>query len=117
MTYKEKAGALYQMVGAGQILDAFEKYYAEDVTMQELGEAPRVGKDANREYEKKFVSSVKEVHGGGVDSITSDEENGITAVESWMDITFADGTRIKMEQVAVQQWKGDFVHKEKFYHK
>lgn len=117
MTYKQKAEALYAMVGQGQILDAFEKFYHEDVVMQETTEAPRVGKAANREYEKQFVSSLKEVHGGGVDAITSDEEKGITCVETWMDMTFADGNRVKMEQVAVQYWQGDQIIKEKFYHK
>lgn len=116
MSYKEKAVSLYQMVGSGQIMDAFEKFYHEDVVMQEVGQDPRIGKGANREYEKNFVSSVKEIHGGGVDSITSDETNGITSVESWMDVTFQNGQRIKMEQVAVQYWQDGLIIKEKFYH-
>ena len=60
---------------------------------------------------------VKEIHGAGVDAITSDEEKGITMVENWMDMTFQDGNRVRMEQVAVQHWKDGLIIREKFYHK
>ncbi len=45
MSYLQKAKDLYAMVGQGQIMDAFEKFYHTDVVMQEIGEEPRVGKD------------------------------------------------------------------------
>ncbi len=32
----------------GKALDAFEEYYAENVTMRENNDPPTVGKDANR---------------------------------------------------------------------
>jgi hypothetical protein len=117
MSYKEKVSTMYEMVNSGQILDAFEKYYHEDVVMQEVGEKERIGKADNREYEKNFVGSVKAVHGAGIDAITADESNGVTMVESWMDVTFQNDVRVKLEQVAVQYWKGDQIAKERFYHK
>ena len=116
MTYLNQAHQLYNMVNQGQILDAFEKYYHDDVVMIEATGHTRKGKAENREYEKKFVSSVKQVHGGGVHAITSDEKSGITMVESWMDVSFADGNRVKMEQVAVQKWDGDKIIHERFYY-
>jgi predicted DNA-binding protein YlxM (UPF0122 family) len=116
MSYLQKVQELYGMINAGQLLEAFEKYYAEEIVMQEVGEAERVGKEVNRDYEKKFVAMVKEVHGGGA-SFASNEETGVTMVENWMDVTFQDGNRIKMEQVAVQTWNGDSIVKEVFYHK
>ena len=39
---------------AGKGMEAFEKYYADDVSMQENADAPRVGKDANRKYEVEW---------------------------------------------------------------
>jgi hypothetical protein len=117
MFYKEKANELYGMINSGQLMDAFEKFYAEDIVMQELGEEPRVGKQANREYEEKFLASVKEVHGGGVDHILSNEDDGVVMIENWMDVTFQDGNRVKLEQVCVQKWEGEQIKHEKFYHK
>ena len=86
MSYLQKADALYQMINSGQLLDAFEKYYAEDVVMQEIGEAPRVGKAVNREYEEKFVNYLAEVHGGGIDNMIADENKGVVMIENWMDV-------------------------------
>ena len=111
------AQELYEMIGAGKTPEAFEKYYDEDVVMQELGEEPRVGKAVNRKVGEEWRASVKEMHGGGTTNITSNEKTGVTMVESWVDLTFLDGNRVKWEQVAVQKWKdGKIVH-EKFYHK
>jgi hypothetical protein len=116
MSYMDKAKALNQMIGEGKVMEAFEKFYAENVVMIEATGEVREGKEKNREFQKQFFSSVKDVHGGGVYSITSNEETGVTMVESWMDASFADGNRMKMEEVAIQQWKGDQIVRERFYY-
>jgi len=116
MNYYQKAKDMYDMLGQGKMLEAFEKYYHKDVIMVEATGEARNGKDTNREFEKKFLDSIKEMHGSGVNSITSNETEGVTMVESWMDITFKDGPRVKMEEVAVQRWKGDLIIHERFYY-
>lgn len=117
MTHVEKATDLYQLINTGQLLDAFEKYYHEDVVLEEIGETPREGKAVNREYEKNFLASVKEFHGAGVLAITANEPDNKTMVESWMDLTFQNDFRVKMQQVAVQTWDGNQIIHETFYHK
>ncbi|MBL7901134.1 MAG: nuclear transport factor 2 family protein [Bacteroidia bacterium] len=104
-------------VNAGKLLEGFEKYYAENVVMQELGEEPRVGKETNRTHEINFVQSMKEVHGAGILGFAEDVENNKTMLESWMDLTFANGYRAKMQQVAVQTWENGLIVNELFYHK
>lgn len=116
MSYFDKAKDMYNMVHTGQFFEAFEKYYAEDVEMIEATGDVRKGKDTSREFEKQFFESVEEVHGGGVNAITANEEEGITMVESWMELTFKEGGRTKMEEVAVQHWEGDQIVKERFYY-
>jgi ketosteroid isomerase-like protein len=116
MSYLQKAKDLYQMVGQGQLLDAFEKYYHEDVVMIEASGVARSGKAENREYEKQFLAGVSQINDGGVTAITSNEETCVTMVESWMDISFKDGNRMKMEEVAVQTWKDDQIIRERFYY-
>lgn len=115
MTYQEKAQDIYQQLGQGKLLDAFDKYYGENVVMIEADGKKREGKPANREYEENFLSMIKEFHNLSVDAVTSDEENGITTVESAMDVTFQDGNRTTLKQVAVQRWEGDFIVEERFF--
>ncbi|MEM7038680.1 MAG: SnoaL-like domain-containing protein, partial [Bacteroidota bacterium] len=117
MSYREKAQAMQEQMGQGQIMEAFEKYYAENcqITEKPTGEV-RDGKAAQRAAIQQWFGMVKEFHGGGVNSITSDEEAGVTMVESWSEITFQDGKRVKMEEVAVQKWEGDQIAAESFYY-
>lgn len=116
MSYYDKAKDIYDMSAQGQMLDAFEKYYHDDVIMVEATGEVRKGKDTNREFEKNFVNTIKEFHGMGVNSITSNEEEKVTMVESWMEATFQDGNRVKMEEVAVQKWEGNQIIHERFYY-
>ena|ERR1022692_1742318 len=117
MSYKEKITDMYNMMGQGKMLDAFDKYYGENVIMEEVGEDQKVGKALNRAREEQFLKAVEDFHGMGVDAITSDEDAGITMVETWMDASMAGMGRIFMKQVAVQKWEGDYIVHEKFYHK
>ena len=116
MSYKQKAQDLYHMIGQGQLLDAFDKYYHNDVEMQENFDPPRKGKAENRKFEEQWLSNIQEMHGGGVTNITSDEEKGVTMVETWVDSTFKDGNRVKMSEICVQKWEGDQIIKEQFYY-
>jgi len=114
----KNARELYQMIYSGKSMEGYEKFYHPDVIMQEIGEAPRNGKDVNREYKEKILSMIKEFNGGDVIAITSNEAENKTMVESWMELTFYDDApRIKIEQVAVQTWKDGQIIKEVFYHK
>ncbi|MDP5169234.1 MAG: nuclear transport factor 2 family protein [Bacteroidia bacterium] len=115
MTYLEKAQDLYNKIGSGQLLEGFDQYYGDNVVMTEP-RGTREGKAVCREYEVQFLGMVKEFHGMEVQSITSDEKNGVTIVESSMDVTFQDGNRANMEQVAVQRWEGDHIVHERFYY-
>lgn len=115
MTYKEKAQDIYDKLGQGQLLEAFDQYYHDEVVMTEP-RGTREGKEACREYEVQFLNNVREFHNLEVRNIGSDEKAGTTFVESMMDITFKDGNRVQMEQVAVQQWEGDQIKHERFYY-
>lgn len=116
MSLKENAEQLQQMIFTGKLLEAFETYYHEDVVMTEIGQAPVEGKAANRIREEQFVGGIEAFHGGGVTHIAYNEASQVAMIESWMDVTFKDGNRVKMSQVAVQEWQGNQVVAERFYH-
>jgi ketosteroid isomerase-like protein len=105
---------LNQSILSGKVMEAFEKFYAHDCVMQENSEAPRVGKDVNREFEKAFMDSVQEFHGA---SLLGSAVNGDRTYSEWeYDITFKGGKRMKMNQVAVRRWKNGQVAHERFYY-
>jgi len=105
---------LNQMILAGQILDAFEKFYAEDVVMQENLTAPKVGKDVNRKAEQEFVGSIEQFHGA---ALLGSAVNGERSYSEWeFDATYKGGHRVKLTQVAVRQWKNGLIAHERFYY-
>jgi len=116
MTLREKALDIYNLVGQGQLLDAFDKYYADNVVMTEP-RGTREGKVLCREYEVQFLNSIKEFHGMEIKAITSDEEACITMHQTSMDVTFQDGNRMEMEQIGVQKWENGLIVHEQFYYK
>lgn len=115
MSVKERIEDVYNHIQNGTALEAFEKYYDEDVTMILEDGTEVEGKDANRDRENEFFDSVEEFHGAGVVNITSNEDEEATAVESWMDVTFKESGRMKIEQVATQQWEDGKIVRERFY--
>jgi ketosteroid isomerase-like protein len=105
---------LNQAILAGDILNAFEKFYADDVVMQENNSPPFHGKDVNRKREEDFVNSVQEFHEA---RLLGEAVNGGTSYSEWeYDVTFKNGTRTKLQQVASRRWKNGQVSHERFYY-
>lgn len=114
MSRKENTQAVIDGILAGKILETFDAYYADDVVMSENKKDERVGKAKNREYELQFLSNIQEFHGAKVGRVLVDGDHA--AVEWTFDVTFKDGNRVVMEQVALQTWKDGKIVREDFYH-
>ena len=114
VTIRDQVEGLIAQVEQGKVLEAFEEYYAEDVEMQENANPPTVGKAANREREKAFLANIATVHESRANAILVD---GDRAVIEWVaDFTNTEGTRLRIEQTALQTWKGGKVAHERFYY-
>lgn len=114
-TLEERINELNNMILQGQILEAFDKFYAEDVTMQENEEAPTVGKAANRINEEAFAGNITEFRGAAVKNVIVSDD--LTVVEWDFDFTHAEWGVRNYTQIAVQRWnaEGQIIN-EKFYY-
>ena len=113
-TTREQVQELVSLVEKGQVLEAFDTYYADGVTMQENRNAPTVGKSANRAREEQFVGSIAQVHENRAKSVTVD---GDRAVIEWvLDFTNTAGQRVRLEQVTLQEWQGGRIVRERFFY-
>ncbi|MGQ0792499.1 MAG: nuclear transport factor 2 family protein [Deltaproteobacteria bacterium] len=114
MSIRENVEDLNAKILRGEILEAFEKHYADDVVMQENELPPTVGKDANREREREFLANIVEFRGAEVKSVAIGE--GIAMIEWFFDYTHRQWGKKTYHQVAAQRWKdGKIVH-ERFYY-
>ncbi len=110
----EKITDLNNLVLQGSIMNAFEKYYHEDVVMQENETEPRVGKAANRRAELDFLSKVTQFRAARPLKVTAGSD--ATMVEWHYDYTHAEWGERNYTQVSVQEWKDGQIIKEKFYY-
>jgi len=115
MSAAESNKKLDEMILAGKSMEAFEQFYAENVQMQENNEPPRVGKPANREFEKNFMANVEQFFGAKL--LASAVQGDVSFSEWEVDMQMKGQPRGKMSEVAVRHWKNDQVVFEHFYYK
>jgi len=105
---------LFSYIREGRILDTINEFYAEDATMQENSLPPTVGREANYEREKQFLSMVKEWKGFEVTAKGVGED--VTFYETVMDWVTTDDTPVHVEQVVVAKWRDGKIIHERYYH-
>lgn len=110
----EKIDDLNDLVLQGRALDAFEKYYHDDVIMQENENPPTIGKEANRKRENEFFSSITEFRSAKPLKITVGKN--ISMVQWKYDYTHKDWGVRNYTQVSVQEWEDGKIIKEQFFY-
>lgn len=114
-TLLENISNVNDLILQGKALEAFDKYYHDDVTMQENENPAVIGKKANRVREEEFFGAITEFRGAKVLKVTVGENN-ITMVEWHYDYTHKDWGVKNYSQIAVQEWKNGQIINEKFYY-
>lgn len=105
---------LNALVANGKLMEAFEKYYSDDVAMQENANAPVVGKDANRKREKEFLDNIIEFRSASVEGVAVNEN--LSFVIWTYDYTHKEWGVKNYTQVSVQHWRDGLIYKEQFFY-
>ena len=113
MSIKPHVLDLISLVENGEMLEAMTRYYAENVAMQENVSPPTVGFAENCAREAAFYGSL----GALKFNLVSVVVEGDRAAINWVfDYTTADGTRYRMDEIAIQTWRdGKIVHERYVY--
>ena len=114
-TLLEKITDLNDLVLQGKALEAFEKYYHDDVQMQENNNEPVVGKKQNREREMEFLKNITEFRGASVKGHAVGDN--ISFVIWTYDYTHKEWGVRNYTQVSVQNWQDGKIIKEQFYYR
>ena len=110
--------AIFDHMAKGEIIEAIETFYDENVTMQENSGDPTAGRAANLERERQFLASIKEWKSLDIQSIglDGDTTDGSALIEYSFDFISTDDQAVRYEQVAVQTWKNGKIIRERFYY-
>lgn len=106
---------LNQMVLRGQFLEAFDRFYSDDVTMQENTLPPTVGKLPNRSRLEAFVASIETIHQVDLTAVCGCASDA-TLSEWTFDLSLQGRGRRITSQVAVRRWHEGKVVNERFYY-
>lgn len=112
--FQDNLDDMNQMILQGQILEAFDKYYADDVIMQDNESPAREGKAACRVFEETFVNGITEFRGAELKNMMISEAAGVATSEWAFDYTHKDWGVRNVTQISAQRWKDGKIVSEKF---
>ncbi len=102
------------LVENGRTVEAMERFYAENATMQENAAPPRVGKSALITHEEAALASKASLKATCVRPIFV---SGDFVVIRWIfEIEDKKGKTVRFEELAHQRWEGNLVAQEQFFY-
>ncbi len=114
MPTPERVKALITMVQAGHYVDAIQRFYTKDATMQENMLPARQGIDTLMAHEEAALKRCKEIRTLPVKEFLI---SGDRVVINWVfQITGIDGRTYQQNEIAWQRWVGDRIAEERFYY-
>ena len=112
MPDRSRVQELITYVESGRFPEAIERFYDDVVVMRENLEPPTVGRAANLARERTFTNYIAQLHESSAKAVLID---GDRVVINWiLDFTGTDGKRSRIDQLALQLWRGDRIVEERF---
>lgn len=113
MPTRERLDGFVADVVAGRFVEAMRDYYHDDAVTRENGGPERRGLPTLIAIEEAALAAFEiRAHPPGAVML----DGGMVAIEWTFDITGLDGTTRRMEEVAVQRWRGDRIAEERFFY-
>jgi len=101
------------MAVEGKFLEAIEKFYAEDASMRENNQPPRVGLPALLENERRALAYMAQLK----TRVESQVVEGDRAAIHWIfEFTDPQGNRRRLDEIAYQFWRDGKIAEERFFY-
>ncbi len=102
--------------------ESYERFYDENVVVQENLQPPRVGRALSIDRQKQMNANVQEVHEFKTGAVLVDgfsethPLDGYSMIEMHLEITTTDGYRIRIEELGLQTWKEGRIFQERYFY-
>jgi hypothetical protein len=113
MPSRARVNEFIAVVESGDHAGAIERYYTDDASMQENVAPPRVGRDVLVTHERGVLSQMKHVYSKAV---TSAVDGDHVAIHWIFELTDLAGKIRRVDEVALQEWRGDKIVRERFFY-
>ncbi len=101
------------VVESGDHAGAIERYYTEDSSMQENAAPPRVGRGVLVARERGVLALMSHVYSKAMSSVV---EGDHVAIHWIFELTDKAGKVRRVDEVALQEWRGDRIFRERFFY-
>jgi hypothetical protein len=113
MPSRSRVEDFIRTVESGDHVGAIERFYTEDASMQENSAAPRVGRDVLVAHERGVLARMT-MQTEKVQTFLVDGDN---VVINWVFLmTDSAGQTRRLDELALQLWRGDFIQRERFFY-
>jgi hypothetical protein len=114
MDIKNLATAMDSIVAQGAIVEAVEKYFAEDANTSDYNQVTTTGKEQMVEKMTGFASAIAQVNGIQLHHTIVD--GNVSASEFTFDFLMKDNSRVYWHEIIRRVWneEGKVVHEEYF---
>lgn len=113
MPTRERLNEFIAAVESGDHAGAIERHYTEDSSMQENGATPRLGRDVLVAHERAVLARMSHVYSKAVSSAMEDDR---VAIHWVFELTDKSGKVHRIDEVALQEWRGDRIFRERFFY-
>ena len=102
------------LVESNAHVEAVERFYTADASMQENQSAPRAGRDSHAADERRVLAKAKSLSSTCVRPVFA---SGDKVVIRWIfQFEWHDGTVTRIEELAYQRWVGERIEEETFFY-
>ena len=101
------------VVEAGDHAGAIERYYTEDASMPETTAPPRLGRAPLVARERGVLAQMSHVYSKAMASLV---EGDHVAIHWIFELTDKSGKVRRVDEVALQEWRGDRIFRERFFY-
>jgi hypothetical protein len=114
MPSAERVNQFVAAVRDGRYVEAIEDFYAEESSMKENLGPERKGRDLLIQHEKAVLGGLKGMTTHHVGAVLIDGDH---VVINWVfEMTGNDGSVRRLDELALQTWRGDQIVQEQFYY-
>lgn len=114
MPDRQRVEAFVAAVVSGDHVGAIRDFYCEDASMQENGAELRRGRDELMAHEARALARLNRMHTHPARAVLVD---GDQVVIHWIfDATDKQGVTRRLEELAIQLWRGDRIAEERFFY-
>ena len=96
---KNNVEKLNALIKEGKIMEAFDKYYGDEIVIQVNGNPPSVGKEVNRKREMIFLQEIEKLNQAEIKSVTFGGDKDNVSMTEWaIDIENKEGVKKRSEE-------------------